>query len=89
MIVVAVVNLVLGALLGWLVPEMLHSERPYGIGGDVGASAISAAVLGVIEWAWLLPAMGFNSGWIKVAAAIGDPLTLGLILLWLMRKMKG
>lgn len=89
MLVIAVVNLVLGALIGWLVPEMLHSERPYGLGGDMGASAVSAAVLGVIEWAWILPAMGFNSGWIKVAAAIGDPLGLALVLLWLMRKMKG
>jgi len=89
MIVVAVVNLVLGALIGWLVPEMLHSERPYGIGGDVGVSVVAAVVMGIIEWAWLLPAMGFNSGLIKVVAAIGDPLTLSLILLWLMRKMKG
>ena len=89
MIVIAVVDLVLGALLGWLVPEMLKSERPYGVGGDVGASAISAVVLGIVEWSWILPAMGFNSGWIKVVAAIGDPLGLALIVLWLMRKMKG
>ncbi len=87
MIVIAVVNLVLGALIGWLVPDMLNSERPYGVGGDVGASVVSAVVIGIIEWAWILPAMGFNSGWIKVAAAIGDPLGLALVVLWLMRKM--
>jgi uncharacterized membrane protein YeaQ/YmgE (transglycosylase-associated protein family) len=89
MIVIAVIDLVLGALIGWLVPEMLNSDRPYGTGGDVGASAVSAVGLGIVEWSWILPALGFSSGWIKVAAAIGDPLGLALIVLWLIRKIKG
>jgi len=87
MIVIAVVDLVLGALIGWLVPEMLNSERPYGVAGDVGASVISAVGLGVIEWGWIMPLLGFH-GWIKVAGAIGDPLGLALIVLWLLRKVK-
>jgi len=89
MIIIAVVDLVLGALIGWLVPAVLNSDRPYGIGGDVGASAVSAVALGIVEWSWILPALGFTSGWIKVAAAIGDPLGLALIVLWLMRKIQG
>jgi len=42
-----------------------------------------------VEWVWLLPALGFKPGWLSIAAAIGDPLVLGWICLWLLRKIRG
>jgi hypothetical protein len=36
-----------------------------------------------------MPALGFEDGWLKVLGSTGDPLFLGLISLWVMRKIKG
>jgi hypothetical protein len=49
---------------------------------------VLTVVLAFVEWVWILPALGFGRGWISVIAAIGDPLGLGLIGLWVMRKIK-
>jgi hypothetical protein len=32
--------------------------------------------------------MGFETGWIKILLAIGDPLAFGWISLWVLRKIK-
>lgn len=87
LLLVAVVG-ILGILLGWLVPILFKSERPYGLLGDILACALLPAVLAFVEWVWLLPAIGFGTGWLSVLIALGDPLGFGLLCLWLMRKIK-
>ena len=87
-LLVAIVTGILGLVLGWLVPIMFKSERPYGLLGDVLVCALLSAVLAYVEWVWLLPAIGFSTGWISVLIAVGDPLGFGLLCLWLMRKIK-
>jgi hypothetical protein len=79
---------VLGVLSGWLLPILFKSRRPFGVLGDILVCTTAAVVLAFVEWVWLLPALGFKPGWISVMAAIGDPLGLGWICLWLMRKVK-
>ncbi|MFQ6014894.1 MAG: hypothetical protein ACE5NP_05580 [Anaerolineae bacterium] len=86
-IILTVVLLVVGVLTGWLVPKIFKSEPPYGPGVDIGACVVSTVGLGLIEWLWILPMLGFK-GWIKLGAAIGDPWGLALIVLWLLRKVK-
>ncbi len=86
-LIVAVTGL-LGVLLGWLVPVLFKSERPYGLTGDVLVCAIVSAALALVEHIWLLPALGFGKGWITVILAIGDPLGFGLVCLWIMRRIK-
>lgn len=76
-----------GALIGWGVPRLFKSEPPYGEGVDVAASVISAVALGMAEWLWILDAFGFR-GLFKFLIAVGDPLGLSLIVLWLLRKVK-
>lgn len=88
MLIILLVTLILSVLSGWLLPLLFKSQRPYGLLGDILIVTIPAVVLAYVEWTWILPALGFNSGWIKVAAAIGDPLGLGWICLWLARKLK-
>ena len=80
---------ILGVVLGWLVPILFKSDRPYGLVGDVLVCTIVSAVLALVEVVWLLPALGFEKGWITTIIAIGDPLGFGLLCLWLMRKIKG
>ena len=78
----------LAILSGWLVPIIFKSRRPYGLLGDILVCLVVTVALAYVEWVYILPAIGFETGWISVAAAIGDPLGLGWICLWLMRKLK-
>lgn len=80
---------ILAILSGWLIPILFKSRRPFGVWGDILVCTVPTVVLAWIEWVWLLPAIGFEKGWISIAAAIGDPLVLGWICLWLVRKIKG
>ncbi|MGD2206259.1 MAG: hypothetical protein PVH17_05725 [Anaerolineae bacterium] len=89
MTIILAVTLVLSVLSGWLLPIIFKSRRPYGVLGDILVCTIVAVVLAYVEWNWILPALGFEQrGWLAVSAAIGDPLGLGWICLWLMRKIK-
>lgn len=87
-VLIVVVTGILGVLLGWLVPLLFKSQRPYGMVGDILVCGLLSAALALVEWVWLLPALGFGGGWITVLIAIGDPLGFGLICLWLIRKIK-
>jgi len=85
---IVVVAGLLAILSGWLVPLMFKSRRPYGVLGDILVCTVPTVVLAYVEWVWLLPALGFKPGWLSIAAAIGDPLVLGWICLWLLRKIR-
>ena len=89
MAIILLVSLVLGVLGGWLVPIIFKSKRPYGLVGDILVCTIITVVLAFLSWNYIMPALGFESPWIKVLGSIGDPLFLGLIGLWVMRKIKG
>lgn len=88
-ILIVVVAGVLAVLSGWLLPIIFKSRRPFGLVGDILVCLVVTVVLAYVEWVWLLPAIGFGRGWISIAAAIGDPLVLSWICLWLMRKIRG
>ena len=88
MLIILLVSLVLGILGGWLVPILVKSERPYGLAGDILVCTIITVVISFLTWNYLMPALGFESGWIKVLGSTLDPFALGLISLWVMRKIK-
>jgi uncharacterized membrane protein YeaQ/YmgE (transglycosylase-associated protein family) len=87
-LLIVVVTGVLAVLSGWLVPIVFKSKRPYGLLGDILVCTVPAVALSYVSWQWIMPALGFTSGWIKVLGAIGDPLALGWICLWIVRKIK-
>ena len=88
-LLIVVVTGILAVLSGWLLPIIFKSRRPFGVLGDILVCTVVAVVLAYVEWMWILPAIGFEKrGWLPVAAAIGDPVGLGWICLWLMRKIK-
>ena len=88
-LLIVVVAGILAILSAWLIPVIFKSQRPYGLWGDILVCLVPTVVLAYAEWWWILPAIGFEKrGWLPVAAAIGDPLVLGWICLWLMRKIK-
>ncbi len=88
-LLIAIVTAVFGVVLGWLVPILFRSERPYGLAGDILVCATLSAALAYAEAQWLLPTLGFRPGWLTTILAISDPLGFGLVCLWLMRKFKG
>lgn len=88
MLIILLASLVLGVLGGWLVPIIFKSERPYGVVGDILVCTIVTVGVSFLSWNYIMPALGFESGWIKVLGSVGDPFALGLICLWLMRKIK-
>jgi hypothetical protein len=85
---ILVLDAILVILSAWLLPVMFKSRRPYTLLGDILVCLIVALALAYVEWTWILPALGFTAGWLSLAAAIGDPLGLAWISLWLMRKIK-
>lgn len=87
LLLILVVDLIIAVLTGWLVPLAFKSNPPYGLVGDIAACALSMELLAILGWLWLLPAFGIT-GWLKLAAAIGDPWGLALIVLWLMRRLR-
>jgi hypothetical protein len=84
----AAVLLVIGVLTGWGIPLVAKSPRPYGLMGDILASVLSMLVWGLAAWIVVLPALNFT-GWLAIVAAIGDSWGLALVVLWLMRRIKG
>lgn len=78
----------LGLLSGLLLPPIFRSRRPFGVLGDVLVATLLAAGLAYVEWVWILPALGFETGWLSVSAAIGDPVGLAWLALWLMRRLR-
>ena len=83
----AVLLIVIGLLTGWGIPLAAKSSRPYGLRGDLLASALTMLVVGLAEWVFILPALG-STGWLALVIAVGDPWFLALIVLWLMRRVK-
>jgi uncharacterized membrane protein YeaQ/YmgE (transglycosylase-associated protein family) len=86
-VVLAIVLAIIGVLAGWLGPMAVNSRRPYGMAGDIIAAVLTMLVLGLVEWLWIIPLFGFPN-WLNLAASIGDPLVLALIVLWLLRKVR-
>ena len=87
-VLILVVTGILAVLGGWLVPILFKSKRPFGLLGDILVCTILTVGLAYVEWTWILPALGFETGWITVIIAIGDPLGFGLLALWVIRRIK-
>lgn len=82
------VLLIIGILTGWGIPLAVKSQRPYALVGDILASVLSMLAWGLTAWLFVLPALNFT-GWLAIVAAIGDSWGLALVVLWLMRRIKG
>jgi hypothetical protein len=87
-VLIVVVAAGLGFLSGLLLPPVFRSRRPFGLVGDLLIATVLAAGLAYVEWVWILPALGFETGWLSVMAAIGDPVGLAWLALWLMRRLR-
>ena len=88
-ILIVAISGFLGILCGWIVPILFKSKRPYGLLGDILVCTLVTVVISYLSWTVLMPALGFRDGWMKVLGSTGDPLFLGLVCLWLLRKIKG
>ncbi len=78
---------VIGAGAGWGAPLLAGGRRPYGVAADVLVALAIVLGLGIVEWSLIMPFFDFP-GWLDLAAAVGDPLVLALIVLWIMRRTR-
>lgn len=89
-IAMLVLFVVVGLLIGWLVPAAFKSKPPYGLGWDLIASVAAMLAFGSLEWFWLLGAIGLDHPvWLKILFALGDSGFGAAIVLWIMRRVKG
>jgi len=89
-IALLILFVIVGLLIGWLVPAAFKSKRPYGLSGDLIASVAAMLVFGVLEWFWLLDAIGMSHPvWVKMLIAVIDSAFGAAIVLWIVRKIKG
>ncbi len=92
LLVLGLILAIVGVLTGWLAPMVVHSRRPYGLGGDIVAATAVVVIGGFLEHLWLLPwfedQVWDMPAWMTWATVIGEPLAFALIVLWLMRKMR-
>jgi uncharacterized membrane protein YeaQ/YmgE (transglycosylase-associated protein family) len=89
-IVMLILLVIVGLLIGWLLPPAFKSRRPYGLNGDLIASLATMLVFGALEWFWLLDAISLSHPvWLKMLIALTDPAFGAAIVLWIMRKVKG
>ena len=89
-IVMLILFVLVGLLIGWLLPVAFKSKRPYGLHGDLIASVAAMLVFGVLEWFWLLDAIGLGHPvWLKMLFAVVDSAFGAAIVLWIMRRIKG
>jgi hypothetical protein len=87
-LLIVVVAGLLGLISGLVLPPIFRSRRPFGLAGDLLVATVLAVGLAYVEWTWILPALGFETGWLSVMAAIGDPVGLAWLALWLMRRVR-
>ena len=89
-IVMLILFVIVGLLIGWLLPAAFKGKRPYGLNGDLVASVAAVLVFGVLEWFWLLDAIGLGHPvWLKMLFAVIDSAFGAAIVLWIMRRIKG
>jgi uncharacterized membrane protein YeaQ/YmgE (transglycosylase-associated protein family) len=89
-IVMLILFVIVGLLIGWLVPAAFKSRRPYGLSGDLIASVAAMLVFGILEWFWLLDAIGLSHPlWLKMLIALIDSAIGAAIVLWIVRRVKG
>jgi len=85
-VVMLILLVIVGLLIGWLLPVVFKSRRPYGLTGDLIASVAAMLVFGVLEWFWLLLS---HPVWFKILFALIDSAFGAAIVLWIMRRIKG
>jgi uncharacterized membrane protein YeaQ/YmgE (transglycosylase-associated protein family) len=89
-IAMLILFVIVGLLVGWLVPAAFKSKPPYGLAWDLIASVVAMLVLGGVEWFWALGAIGLDHPvWLKALIALSDPAFGAAIVLWVMRRVKG
>ena len=89
-IALLILFVIVGLLIGWLLPAAFKSRRPYGLSGDLIAGVAAMLVFGVLEWFWLLDAIGLSHPvWLKMLVAVIDSALGAAIVLWIVRKVKG
>lgn len=87
MVALILIVLVGSVLVGWLLPLVFKSERPYGLAGDIVVPTLVGVTWAVIVYQFLAPMVGL-SGWLAFIGSALESISFAAIVLWVMRKIK-
>lgn len=87
MVALILIALVGSVLVGWLLPLVFKSERPYGLAGDIVVPTLVGVTWVVIVYQFLAPMVGL-SGWLAFIGSALESISFAAIVLWVMRKIK-
>lgn len=75
-------------LVGWLVPLLFKSPRPYGLAGDIGVPTLVGVLYAYLIYAIIVPLIGWG-GWFMFVGSAAEAISVAAIVLWILRKIKG
>jgi uncharacterized membrane protein YeaQ/YmgE (transglycosylase-associated protein family) len=87
MVALILIVLVGSVLVGWLLPLVFKSERPYGLAGDIVVPTLVGVTWAVIVYQFLAPMVGLG-GWLAFIGSALESISFAAIVLWVMRKIK-
>jgi len=87
MFALILIVLVGSVLVGWLLPLVFKSERPYGLAGDIVVPTIVGVAWAVIVYQYLAPMVGLSGPLAFFGSAL-ESISFAAIVLWVMRKIK-
>jgi uncharacterized membrane protein YeaQ/YmgE (transglycosylase-associated protein family) len=87
MVALLLIVLVGSILVGWLVPMVFKSERPYGLAGDIIIPTIVGIVYAFVIFQYIVPMVGL-SGWLAFIGTAVESISVAAIVLWILRKIK-
>ena len=87
-IILLVIWIVMGLIIGNYASSIFKGKRPYGLGGDVIISLLTAVLVGVMGW---YVAMNYMTSFRGIPLLLGqliEPPVSALVVLWLVRYFK-
>ncbi|NCF66380.1 MAG: hypothetical protein JSV68_14750 [Anaerolineaceae bacterium] len=87
MFALILIVLVGSVLVGWLLPLVFKSERPYGLAGDILVPPIVGVLYAFVVYRYLVPMVGLT-GWFAFVGSALESIAVAAVTLWIMRKIK-
>ena len=74
-------------LIGWLVPMILKSDRPYGLVGDILVPTITGVGWTFVLYKFIIPLVNMGGPLAFFGSAL-EGLSIAAISLWILRRIK-
>lgn len=87
MFLLLLIVLVGSILIGWLVPMIFKSERPYGLLGDILVPVLVGVGWTFILFQYIVPLVNMG-GWLAFVGSALEGMSVAAVSLWILRRIK-